>query len=85
MLGASACRLQSRSREILPPRRLVFTWTWEPPNPHAGLETLVTVKLPASGRGTEVVITHVRFPSAAARTGTRPAGATLDRLEEVLA
>jgi uncharacterized protein YndB with AHSA1/START domain len=73
-------------REILPPRRLVFTWTWEPPDPHAGLETLVTVELLESGRGTEVVITHEWFPTASARD-QHEAGwrATLDRLEEVLA
>jgi uncharacterized protein YndB with AHSA1/START domain len=73
-------------REILPPRRLVFTWTWEAPDPHAGLETLVTVELLASGGDTEVVVTHEWFPTAATRD-RHEAGwrATLDRLEEVLA
>lgn len=50
-------------RTISPPKQLVFTWTWEPPDPHAGIETLVTVDLLERDSGTEVVITHERFPT----------------------
>lgn len=73
-------------REILPPTRLVFTWTWEPPDPHAGLDTLVTVGIVAIGPMTELTVRHEHFPDPASRArhddGWR---ATLDRLTEVLA
>jgi uncharacterized protein YndB with AHSA1/START domain len=54
-------------REITEPRRLVFTWTWEAPDPHAGIETLVTIAIVADGAGTEVVVTHARFPDEPSR------------------
>lgn len=48
-------------REIQPPERLVFTWTWE----GSGMpDTLVTIELRAQGESTEVVLTHERFPTA---------------------
>jgi len=53
--------------EISPPRRLVFTWTWEPPDPHAGIETLVTIELVPEGDATLVVVTHERFPDEVTR------------------
>jgi hypothetical protein len=64
------------------PNRLVFTWTWEPPDPHAGIGTLVTIELLAAGTGTEVVVTHEWFPTVAARD-RHEAGwrATVDRLK----
>ena len=48
-------------RAIEPPSRLCFTWTWEPPDPHAGEETLVTIELQAKDGGTELALTHTRF------------------------
>ena len=75
----------SPSREIDPPHRLVFTWTWEPPDRHAGIETLVTVVLEASGDETEVVVTHDRFPTNASRDRHETGwDTTLDRLEVLL-
>lgn len=51
-------------REILPPQRLVFTWTWEgSPMP----DTLVTLEFHERNGGTELVLTHELFPDAAAR------------------
>lgn len=47
---------------IDPPRRLMFTWTWEQPDPYAGVETLVTVDFHEQDGGTRVVIQHERFP-----------------------
>jgi len=55
-------------REILPPGRLVFTWTWDEPDPHAGIETLVTVEIVADHSGTEVVVKHERFPDESSRS-----------------
>ncbi len=53
--------------DISRPTRLVFTWTWEPPDPHAGIETLVTIDLVSDGGGTLVCVTHERFPDAESR------------------
>ena len=52
---------------IVPPSRLAFTWTWEPPDVHAGVATLVTVDIAADGSGTVVVVTHERFPDEPSR------------------
>jgi uncharacterized protein YndB with AHSA1/START domain len=54
-------------RAIGPPTCLAFTWTWEPPDPHAGVETLVTVDILADGAGTMVVVTHERLPDQRSR------------------
>lgn len=54
-------------QEIARPDRLVFTWTWEPPDPHAGIDTLVTVEIADIGNETEVRVTHEGFPTAETR------------------
>lgn len=67
-------------REVDPPRKLVFTWRWEPDSFQAG-ETLVTVELRDRDGKTEVVLTHERFPSAEARDEHRKGWeACLERL-----
>ena len=52
-------------REVKPPEKLVFTWRWETEPAHG--DTLVTIELFDHGGKTEVVLTHERFPSDAAR------------------
>ena len=47
--------------EIVPNRKLVFTWGWEGPNRY---ETLVTVSLEDKDGGTELTLVHERFASA---------------------
>ena len=42
--------------------RLVYTWSWEAPDPHAGVETVVTVTFATVDAGTEINLTHERFP-----------------------
>jgi uncharacterized protein YndB with AHSA1/START domain len=54
-------------REISRPTRLMFTWTWEAPDPHAGTETVVTIDFIADHGGTLVVVTHRGFPDGATR------------------
>lgn len=56
-----------RFLEVRAPERLVFTWTWEPPDPHAGIETEVTVTLAGDGTGTLVYVRHARFPDREVR------------------
>jgi uncharacterized protein YndB with AHSA1/START domain len=72
-------------RTIEPDRRLGFTWTWEPPDPHAGIETVVSVTFEGAAAGTTVRVHHEGFPDDPSRT-RHDAGwaSTLDRLTEVL-
>jgi uncharacterized protein YndB with AHSA1/START domain len=72
-------------RTIARPHRLVFTWTWEAPDPHAGIETLVTIALHDKDGGTELALTHARFPTELTmRQHESGWGATLDRLGELV-
>ncbi|MBI3768238.1 MAG: SRPBCC domain-containing protein [Deltaproteobacteria bacterium] len=71
--------------EVSRPRRLVCTWTWEPPDAHAGIETLLTIDLVPDGEGTLVSVTHERFPDQKSRD-RHDSGwhTTLPRLRQVL-
>jgi uncharacterized protein YndB with AHSA1/START domain len=57
-------------REVKPPEKIVFTWTWTKDKPDGAQlhpdspETLVTVEFFARGNSTEVVLTHAAFGSA---------------------
>ena len=51
-------------REIVPNRRLVYTWAWES-TPER--ESLVTVEFKPAGEGTELLLTHQRFADTEAR------------------
>jgi glutathione S-transferase len=67
------------------PSRLVFTRTWEEPDPHAGIETIVSIVLTDTGGGTEILVTHERFPEASVRNRHDEGwSTTLDRLEGLL-
>ncbi len=50
-------------REVTPPERLVFTWTWESESEGAtaGLETLVSVEFSEQGEATEVCLRHLQL------------------------
>jgi uncharacterized protein YndB with AHSA1/START domain len=56
--------------ELDPPRRLVFTWGWEPgkdgPNPVPPGSSTVEIELVPDGEGTLLHFTHRDLPSAAA-------------------
>ena len=54
-------------REIVPPQRLVYTWTWEEDAPADEHETLVTVEFNARGDQTELVLTHENLRNAESR------------------
>lgn len=51
-------------KELVPPKRLVFTWSWEN---SATRDTLVTVDLEEKGGVTEMRFTHSRFQDSSAR------------------
>jgi uncharacterized protein YndB with AHSA1/START domain len=59
VFGGAAGRdheVQGVYREVAPPRRLVFTWTW--PNSTPGRESLVTLEFKAADGGTELAFLH---------------------------
>ena len=64
-----AHEVQGVYKEVVPNRRLVFTWVW--PNSTPDRESLVTIDFRASGSGTELVFTHERFFDATVRDGHR--------------
>jgi uncharacterized protein YndB with AHSA1/START domain len=51
-------------REIVPNKKLVYTWAWES-TPER--ESLVTLEFKPSGQGTELVLAHQRFADSQAR------------------
>ena len=76
-------RLYGVYQEVDPPRKLVYTWSWEE-NPDMG-ETLVTVEFLDRDGATEVVLTHELFPTDEVR-GRHEEGwtACFDKLAQVL-
>jgi uncharacterized protein YndB with AHSA1/START domain len=58
-------RVVGTYREVDPPRRLVYTWSWET-DPTAG-DSLVTVEFHDRRGATEVVLRHEGLPDAAKR------------------
>jgi uncharacterized protein YndB with AHSA1/START domain len=57
-------RVGGEYREVVPNKRLVYTWAWES-TPER--ESLVTLEFKPSGEGTEMVLAHQRFADQAAR------------------
>jgi len=51
-------------REVVPTRKLVYTWAWKS-TPER--ESLVTIELRAAGAGTELTLVHEQFFDAEAR------------------
>ncbi|MGH8714247.1 MAG: SRPBCC family protein [Casimicrobiaceae bacterium] len=51
-------------REIVPGKKLVYTWAWETTPDR---ESQVTLELKPSGDGTELLLTHQRFADTEAR------------------
>jgi uncharacterized protein YndB with AHSA1/START domain len=68
-------------REIDPPKRLVYSWTWT----HEPLDSTVTVEFLEVPTGTEVVIRHAGLPTPKDRSG-HEAGwvACFDKLESAI-
>jgi len=71
-------------REIEPPEKLVFTWSWQEGGMDVG-ETLVTVEFRDRGNTTELILTHEVFPTAEGRDEHSKGWAgCLDRLPKAL-
>lgn len=69
-------------REVVPHRKLVYTWAWES-TPER--ESLVTVEFKPAGQGTELIVTHQRFADTAARDRHQQGwNGCIDRLDRFL-
>jgi uncharacterized protein YndB with AHSA1/START domain len=67
--------------EVVPPRRIVFTWGWEADgSPVAPGSSTVEVELEPDGDGTRVRLTHRNLPGAAFATHQAGWDHYLDRL-----
>lgn len=54
-------------REVTPPAKLSYTWTWEEDTPQEEHETLLTVEFIDLGEETEVILTHENLRSVESR------------------
>ncbi len=66
---------------IEPPERIVFSWIWEAPDPHADVPTRVVVTFRETAGRTDVELIHQRLPKAACERHSAGWQATLERLE----
>ncbi len=57
-------RVEGAFREIVPNRKIVYTWAW---HTTPDRESQVTVEFASAGTGTELILTHQRFADADAR------------------
>jgi uncharacterized protein YndB with AHSA1/START domain len=70
-------------REVMPDRRLAFTWAWQT-TPER--ESFVTITLKPDGDGTILTLLHEQFyDETAARNHVRGWKGSLDRLEQMFA
>jgi uncharacterized protein YndB with AHSA1/START domain len=59
--GAPTTFVNGVYRTIEPPSLIVFSWSIEPPDEHAGVRSEVTVTLTPEGAGTDLLIRHARL------------------------
>jgi uncharacterized protein YndB with AHSA1/START domain len=71
-------------REIVPDRKLVFTWLWDCTGQES--ETLVTVELKPDGDGTLLTFTHAQFADESSRDSHQSGwNGALDKFERMFA
>ena len=56
-------------RELIPGRKIVFTWQWEDDETWENHQSIVTVELDDAEGGTELRLTHEQLPSEESRDG----------------
>ncbi len=72
-------------REITPPAKITFTWTYPEDSDWANCESLVSVEFKAIGDQTEMTLTHTGFPSAESRGNHSTGwGSCLDKIDSLL-
>ncbi|HEY2800630.1 MAG TPA: SRPBCC domain-containing protein [Chthoniobacterales bacterium] len=70
-------------RELVPGRKIVFTWKWDDDENWAAHDSLVMVELSDHDRGTNVRLTHVQLPSEESRDRHNEGwNSLLDKLEK---
>jgi uncharacterized protein YndB with AHSA1/START domain len=73
-------------REIVPEKKLVYTWAWLGENGKPGRETVVTVTFRAVGDKTELTLRHEGFDGREARDSHQGGwNGCFDKLDAVLA
>ena len=81
--GGMSHDCQGVYREVVPNRKLVFTWTW--PNSTPERESLVTIVLKPAGGGTELAFLHEQFIDERVRDDHKGGwSSSLDKLERFL-
>ncbi|HUE86939.1 MAG TPA: SRPBCC domain-containing protein [Vicinamibacterales bacterium] len=82
--GGARHRAVGEYREVTPPERLVYTWSWEEDD--SATDSLITVEFIDRGNETEVVLTHERLRDAASRDNHRQGwNGSLERLAALFA
>ena len=72
-------------REITPPAKIAYTWTYEGDEDWADCESVVSVEFKAIGDQTELRLTHTGFPSAESRGNhSQGWGACMDKIDSLL-
>jgi uncharacterized protein YndB with AHSA1/START domain len=72
-------------RELVPGRKVVFTWKWDDDEAWENHNSVVTVEFSPRDGGTEVKLTHERLPSTESRDRHNEGwNSVLDRLEKFL-
>jgi uncharacterized protein YndB with AHSA1/START domain len=70
-------------RELVPGRKIVFTWQWKDDELWENFTSVVTVELTDAGEGTELRLRHEQLPSEASRRRHNEGwNSVLDRLEK---
>ena len=70
-------------RELVPGRRVVFTWKWDDDENWENYDSVVSVDFSDRDGGTELRLTHVQLPSEASRDRHNEGwNSVLNRLEE---
>jgi uncharacterized protein YndB with AHSA1/START domain len=70
-------------RELVPDKKVVFTWRWDDDEAWEGRTSIVTVEFSDRDGGTEVRLTHVQLPSEASRDRHNEGwSSVIDRLEK---
>jgi len=69
-------------RELVPDRKIVFTWQWQDDENWESVVSVVTVELDDAEDGTELRLRHEGFPNDTSRENHRQGwNSVLDRLE----
>ena len=70
-------------RELVPGKKIVFTWKWDDDEAWENHDSVVTVELSDRDGGTEVKLTHEKLPSEESRDRHNQGwNSVLDRLEK---